>query len=113
MGCVSVSHEIAGEFSGVWPRPACGLEYERDEVDVWVSVEFALFSSFGHASRAGAGCSNEGWVAVKRSYNGNIQVRGGTFDVEDEVHARVLPLTVHDAGESWNLLFDEYLGATV
>ena len=29
-----------------WSRSACGVEYERDEVDVWVSVEFAPFQLF-------------------------------------------------------------------
>ena len=39
-------------FFGVWTRSSCGLEDERNEVDVWVSVEFALSSSFGHKSAA-------------------------------------------------------------
>ena len=43
-------------FSGVWTRSTCGLEDEKNEVDVWVSVEFALFSSFGHESWSVAGC---------------------------------------------------------
>ena len=52
-------------------------------------------------------------VVGKRSNNGDIQVRGGTVQVENKVRARMLPLTVHHAGESWHLLFDEHLGATV
>ena len=39
-GLSGVSHEITDEFSGVWARSTCCLEDERDEVDVWVSVEF-------------------------------------------------------------------------
>ena len=31
---VSILHEVADEFSGVWSKSACGLEYVRDEVDV-------------------------------------------------------------------------------
>ena len=37
-------------------RSTNGLEDEKDEEDVWVSVEFALLSSLGHVSWAGAGC---------------------------------------------------------
>ena len=37
-------------------RPTCGLKDERNEVDVWISVEFVLFRSFGHKSRFCAGC---------------------------------------------------------
>ena len=62
-GGVSVFHEVADEFSGVLSRAAGGLKDERDKVDVWISVEFALLSSFGHVSWAGAGSGNKGWAA--------------------------------------------------
>ena len=80
---------------------------------MWISVKFCLFSSLGHVTWMGAGCSNEGGVPGKRSHNGDIQVRGGTVEAENKVHARVLPLTVHDTSESWNCLFDVHLGTTV
>ena len=51
-----ISHEVADGFSGVWTRSTCGVEDERNEVDVWVSVEFVLLSSFGHESWFCAGC---------------------------------------------------------
>ena len=44
------------EFHRRVSRSACGLEYERDEFDVLVSVEFALLSSLGHVSWSGADC---------------------------------------------------------
>ena len=110
---VSVFHEVVDEFPGVWPRAASGLEDERDKVDVWISVKFVLLSPLCHVSWAGAGCGNKTRAAGERSNNGNIKVRGGTVEVKDKVHARTLPLTVHDAGESWHLLFNEHLGAPV
>ena len=110
---VSISHEVTDEFSDVWTRSTWGLEDERDDVDVWISVEFALLSSLGHVSWSGAGCSNKGRVSGERSNNGNIQVRGRTVDVEDKIHTRMLSLSVHVAGKSRHLLFKEYLGATV
>ena len=79
---------------------------------MWISVEFALLSSLGHVSWAGACCGNKGRVAGERSSNGNVQLRDGTVEVEEKVHACMLPLSVH-AGESWHLLFNEHLGATV
>ena len=100
-------------FFGVASRAASSLQAERDKVDVWISVKFGLFSSLGHVTWMFAGCSNEGGVAGKRSHNGDIQVRGGTVEAENKVHARVLPLTVHDTSEIWNGLFDVHLGATV
>ena len=51
-----ISHEVANEFPGMWARPACGLEDEGNKVDVWVSVEFVLFRSFGLKSWFCAGC---------------------------------------------------------
>ena len=43
-------------FLSVRTRSTCGLEDEKNEVDVWVSVEFVLLSSFGHKSWFCAGC---------------------------------------------------------
>ena len=40
------------------------------------------------------------------------RLRDGTVEVEEKVHACMLPLSVH-AGESWHLLFNEHLDATV
>ena len=56
MASVGISHEGADEISGVWTRSTCGLEDERNEVDVWISVKFVLFRSFGHKSWFCAGC---------------------------------------------------------
>ena len=38
--------------TGVWSRTAGGLKDERDKVDVWISVKFALLSSLGRVSWA-------------------------------------------------------------
>ena len=49
---------------------ACGpgrLQDERDKVDVWTSVKLAPFSSLGHVTWAGAGCSNQSRVARNRN----------------------------------------------
>ena len=35
-------------FLACGPGPTCGLKDERNEVDVWISVEFVLFRSLGH-----------------------------------------------------------------
>ena len=51
----------------------CGLEDERNEVDVWVSVKFALFGSFGHISWSGAGRDQER-TARERSNKREIQI---------------------------------------
>ena len=108
-----MADQVSWMASGGLSASAAGaLKDEKDNVDVWISVEFALLSSLGHVSWT-AGCGNKGRVAGDRSTNGNIQVRDGTAEVEDKVHARMLPLSVHDAGESWDLLFNEHLGATV
>ena len=53
---ISVWHEVANEFPGMWARPACGLKNERNEIDVWIPVEFVLLRSFGHMSWFCAGC---------------------------------------------------------
>ena len=109
----SLSHEIADEFSGVWTRSACGLEYEGDEVNAWISIKFGFLSSLGHESWFCAGCSDEGRVAGEGSNNGDIQMCGRTIEVEDEIHARILTLTVHNTSKSRYILFNEYLGAAV
>ena len=44
---IGIWHEVANEFPGMWARPTCGLEDERNEVDVWISVKFVLFRFFG------------------------------------------------------------------
>ena len=44
------------KFLACGPGRTMVSSMEGDDVDVWVSVEFALFSSFGHVSWSGAGC---------------------------------------------------------
>ena len=34
----------------MWAKPACGLKNERNEIDVWIPVEFALLRSLGRKS---------------------------------------------------------------
>ena len=72
---VNISQEIASEFPGMWARPTCGLKDERNEVDVWIPVEFVLLRSLGHKSWFCAGCRNQGRTARERSNNGDIQIR--------------------------------------
>ena len=79
-----------------WSGGCQWSQCERDEVDVWISVDFGLLSSLGHVAWAGADCCNEGPGAGKRRHNGNIEVRGRTVEVEDKIHTRMLPLSVHD-----------------
>ena len=69
MACrvVSVSNELAFEFAGVWPRSACRLEYEKDDVDVRMSVKFRFLNFFGHVSWSCAGCWNQRRVARERA----------------------------------------------
>ena len=45
---VGTSQEEANELLGMWAKPTCGLKDARNEVDVWISVEFVLFRSLGH-----------------------------------------------------------------
>ena len=72
---VGISQEVAYEFLGMWARPTCGLQDERNEVDVWIPVEFVLFGSLGHKSLFCAGCGEQGRPARERSNNGHIQIR--------------------------------------
>ena len=62
---VGVFHEVANELLGVVSGAASGLKCERDEVDVWISVEFGLLSSLGHVAWAGADCCNEAGLLEK------------------------------------------------
>ena len=39
---VSISQQIVNEFPGMWTRSASCLKNERDQIDVWVPVEFGL-----------------------------------------------------------------------
>ena len=75
---------------------------------------FGLLSSLGHVTWAGAGSCNEGRAAGKIRHNGNIEVRGGTIVIENNVHARsILNLTIHHTSEGWDRLCDVHLGAIV
>ena len=49
---VCIFHEVADEL-GVISRAACGLQDERDKVDVRVSVNFDLLCSLGHVTWGG------------------------------------------------------------
>ena len=50
---IGISHEVANEFPGMWARPTCGLEDERNEVDVVDICQICFFRSFGLKSRDG------------------------------------------------------------
>ena len=50
---VCIFHEVADELLGVISRAACGLQDERDKVDVWISINFDLLCSLGHVIWAG------------------------------------------------------------
>ena len=66
---VSTSQQIVNEFPGMWTRPACGLKNERDQIDVWVPVEFGLLRSLGHKSWFYAGSRNQRRTAREGSNN--------------------------------------------
>ena len=110
---VCVFRAVADELLGVMSRAACGLQDERDKVDVWISVEFALLCSLGHVTWAGAGCCNEVWAAREWSDNGDIEVRGGTVLTKDKVHACMFHLAIHHTSEGWDGLLDVHLSAVV
>ena len=112
-GVIGISHEVANEFPGMWARRTCGLEDERNEVDVWISVKFVLFRSFGHESWFCAGCRDHGRIAREGSNNGHIQIHDRTVRVKDKSHPSVFSLSVDNTGESRYLLFNAYLCATV
>ena len=97
----------------MWARPTCRLEDEKNEVDVWISVKFVPFRSFGHKSWFCAGCCDQGRTAREGSNNGKIQIRDRTVKVKDKIHPSVFSLSVDNTGESKYLLFNEYLCATV
>ena len=97
----------------MWAIPTCGLKDERNEVDVWIPVEFGLLRSLGHKSWFCAGCRNQGRIARKRSNNGGIQIRDGTIEVKDKIHPSMFSLSVDNTGEGKYFLFNEYLGPTV
>ena len=65
---IGISHEVANVFPGVWARPACCLEDERNEVDVWISVTFVLLRSFGHKSWFCVGCWEKGATMQTSKY---------------------------------------------
>ena len=52
------------------------------------------------------GRCNEGWTAGKGRDNGDIEVRGGTILIKDEIHACVFDLAIHHASEDWDGLLD-------
>ena len=60
-----------------------------------------------------------GFVLAAETTDG-LQEKGATIEtsryvtkVEDEIHVRMLSLSVDNTSKSWYLLFNEYLGATV
>ena len=110
---VSISHEVVNEFPGMWARPTCGLNDERNEVDVWIPVEFVLLRSLGHKSWFCAGSRDQGRIARERSNNRHIQIRDWTVKVKDKIHPSVFSLSIDNTGESRYLLFNEYLDATL
>ena len=72
---VSISQQIVNEFPGMWTRSACCLKDERDQVDVWVPVEFGLLRSFGHKSWFCAGSRHQGRIAREGSNDRDVQIR--------------------------------------
>ena len=60
---VSISQQIVNEFPGMWTRSASCLKNERDQIDVWVPVEFGLLRSLGHKSWFCAGSRHQGRIA--------------------------------------------------
>ena len=94
-------------------RAAGGLQDERDKVDEWISVKFALLSSLGQVAWAGAGRRNEGRAAGKWRDNGDIKVRGVAILIKDKMHASMFDLAIHHTSEGWNRLFDVHLRAIV
>ena len=78
-----------------------------------ISVKFDLLRSSVHATWADTASSNEGWAAGDWRDNGDIEVRGGTILIKDEIHACVFDLATHRTSEGWNGLLDVHLGATV
>ena len=63
-------------------EPGCGLEYEGDMVDVWISVKFGFLSSLGHVSWSGA-CSDKRRVAGDKDHK-DIQICGRTVEVKED-----------------------------
>ena len=82
----------------MWARSACGLKDERNEVDVWVLVEFVLLHSLGHESWFCAGSRDQGRTARERSNNGNIHIRDWTVKVKDKIHPSVFSLSMNNTG---------------
>ena len=113
MAVVCVFHEVADELFGVVFRAACGLRDERNKIDVWISIKFDLLCSLGIVNWAGAGCCNEDWAAWEWRDNGDIEVRGGTILIKDEIHACVFDLATHRTSEDCNGLLDVHLRAIV
>ena len=72
---VSISQQVVNEFPGMWTRSACCLKDERDQVDVWVPVEFGLLRSLGHKSWFCAGSRHQGRITREGSNDRDIQIR--------------------------------------
>ena len=79
-----------------WSGAASGLNAKGTRLMCGYLSNLVFSASLGHVAWAGADCCNEGPGAGKRRHNGNIEVRGRTVEVEDKIHTRMLPLSVHD-----------------
>ena len=110
---IGISQEAANEFLGMWARPTCALEDERNEVDVWISVEFVLFRSFSQKSWFCAGSRHQGRIAREGSNDRDVQIRVWKVKVKDKIHPSVFSLSIDNTGESRYLVFNEYFGATM
>ena len=69
MACGGCRRLASDEFSGVWPRQACGLEHERDEVDVLSSLPFSALLAM---------CPGRVLAAATRD---GLQEKGATMEI--------------------------------
>ena len=100
-------------FSVVWTRSACGQSMKGTRLMCGYLSILVLSALLAMCpGRVLAAATRDG-LQEKRGNNGYIQICGRTIEVEDEIHTRMLPLSVHNASEIKHLLFNEYLGATV
>ena len=60
----------------MWARPTCGLKDERNEIDVWILVEFVLLRSLLAIS--------PGFVVTAETRDG-LQEKGATMDTSKYV----------------------------